>query len=238
MKKATPAQGNQVLGLILQKNVPCDRLQKLLESGLLTDLLEADPAKIDRPEFRQVVGLEKRWPPRYGWKMLRPVTVDPYHDQNVEELVKCGGYSYADDHINSKTFPDIGTEKFKISDTIRLIYFDRPVGTEAILKYFLATCYRSANIKEIIALGNILGKKRVGEHDSFFDSFNVSVDEYPIIALDPLNQFHKSGNLTDISPMAVYIVKSAPDRPLDLAIASIHNSWPIGQRFAAVRLYD
>lgn len=55
MKKATLAQGNQVLSLILQKNLSSERLQRLLASGLLSDLLDVDPEEIDRGELGEVL---------------------------------------------------------------------------------------------------------------------------------------------------------------------------------------
>ena len=61
MNDATLAQGNQVLNLILQQNVPVERLQNLLASGLLSDLLKAEsPEEIDRWEFQQLIGLCKK----------------------------------------------------------------------------------------------------------------------------------------------------------------------------------
>jgi len=59
MKDATLAQGNQVLNLILQKGVPASQLQALIESGLLSDLLDANVENVDRKKFREVIGLEK-----------------------------------------------------------------------------------------------------------------------------------------------------------------------------------
>ncbi|OGY62464.1 MAG: hypothetical protein A2745_03270 [Candidatus Harrisonbacteria bacterium RIFCSPHIGHO2_01_FULL_44_13] len=70
MKDATLAQGNQVLNLILQKQVPAEHLQDLLESGLLSDLLCANLQEIKRDDFRRVCGL----------KLLMPtftLTIDP-----------------------------------------------------------------------------------------------------------------------------------------------------------------
>ena len=57
MKNITLAQGNQVLNLILQKDVPCEQLQELLASGLLSDLLDANIQQVDRKKFREVLGL-------------------------------------------------------------------------------------------------------------------------------------------------------------------------------------
>lgn len=55
---ATLRQGNQVLNLILQLGVDSRSLQEAMESGLLSDLLQADCATIDRARFREVLGLQ------------------------------------------------------------------------------------------------------------------------------------------------------------------------------------
>lgn len=57
MKKPTLAQANQVLNLIAQKQMPAEQLQNLLESGLLSDLLDGNVGEVDREKFRRVLGL-------------------------------------------------------------------------------------------------------------------------------------------------------------------------------------
>lgn len=57
MKDATLAQGNQVLSLILQKKKSAKKIQDLLASGLLSDLLDADPRLVKRREFQRFLSL-------------------------------------------------------------------------------------------------------------------------------------------------------------------------------------
>ncbi len=52
---ATPGQMIKLLQLF--QDVPSDHLQKILESGLLADLCNADPGKIVRSDFRKACGL-------------------------------------------------------------------------------------------------------------------------------------------------------------------------------------
>ena len=59
MKNANLAQGNQVLNLILQKQTSVKQLQALIESGLLSDLLDANVEEVDRDKFREVIGFKK-----------------------------------------------------------------------------------------------------------------------------------------------------------------------------------
>ena len=57
MNDATLAQGTKVLDLILQKRTSVSELQKFINSGILADLLEANPDQIDRVELRQLLNL-------------------------------------------------------------------------------------------------------------------------------------------------------------------------------------
>ena len=56
MKDATLKQAGKVLTLM--ENTPCEQLQELLGSGLLSDLLSSDTKRINRDEFRKMCGLE------------------------------------------------------------------------------------------------------------------------------------------------------------------------------------
>ena len=58
MKDTTLAQGNGILNLILQKAVPAEQLQSLIESGILSDILDANVAEIDRKKLRKFLGLK------------------------------------------------------------------------------------------------------------------------------------------------------------------------------------
>lgn len=83
MDKATLKQANQVLNLISQKDPPSDQLQALFASGLLSDLLDANVAEVDREKFRELLGLKlllplltisvsdtsKLQPPFDGWEV-------------------------------------------------------------------------------------------------------------------------------------------------------------------------
>ena len=57
MKYATLAQGSQVANLIVQKKVSAERLQALLETGLLADLLDIDASEVNRNSLRMALGL-------------------------------------------------------------------------------------------------------------------------------------------------------------------------------------
>ncbi len=60
MSDTTLSQGNEILNLILKKRVPASQIQALLESGLLSDILDANTEEIDRFEFLRFVGLRNK----------------------------------------------------------------------------------------------------------------------------------------------------------------------------------
>ncbi|MES2953536.1 MAG: hypothetical protein V4674_03160 [Patescibacteria group bacterium] len=58
--EATLRQGMKVLQMLLDKGYSLDRLQELLESGYLGDLLDGDRAFLSRSAFRSALGWEWR----------------------------------------------------------------------------------------------------------------------------------------------------------------------------------
>ena len=67
MKMATLKQAGKVLKLVEETEIPLEQLQKLLASGLLSDLLKANLDEINRHEFRKLCGLV-RFP---VWKTIK-----------------------------------------------------------------------------------------------------------------------------------------------------------------------
>lgn len=59
MEEATLRQAMKLLYLVEQQGIPLSQLQKILESGLFTDLLKAEISSIDRTAFQRCVGLRK-----------------------------------------------------------------------------------------------------------------------------------------------------------------------------------
>jgi len=57
MKTATLKQSTEVLKLILEKEISDEQLQWMLESGALSDLLDANPDGYDRDAYRKFLGL-------------------------------------------------------------------------------------------------------------------------------------------------------------------------------------
>ena len=96
MKDATLAQGNQVVNLILQKRVPAEKLQAIIESGLLSVLLDANIGKINRDEFRQICGLKP---------LMQAFSITYDGSIRTSELIKLGKYDWHNDWITDERFP-------------------------------------------------------------------------------------------------------------------------------------
>ncbi len=141
MKDATLAQGNQVTNLILQKQTPSEQLQKLLESGLLSDLLDANlEGGIDRNAFRRLIGLI---PNSY------PVQVN--YDLSVEAAIRAGKYDWKNENITSANFPP--TRQGTMDLDIILVHYGRDMQDEEIDKDLERQGLRDAELPELLALG-------------------------------------------------------------------------------------
>ena len=105
MKNVTLKQGNQVLNLILQKDIPCEQLQELLASGLLSDLLDANIQQIDRVKFRKVLDLStfKHDKTKDGWELLEDVPFDgKQFTLKMVEFLKSGEFEVDGEEVRRR----------------------------------------------------------------------------------------------------------------------------------------
>lgn len=77
------------------------------------------------------------------------VTVD--YDQMVEQLVRNGQYDWVNRDITSRNFPS--RERGQVQLDIFLFNFDDEISSENILKEMDKLSFRSATLKELLALG-------------------------------------------------------------------------------------
>ncbi len=140
-KDATLGQGIKMLTLIEQKETPCEQLQKLLASGLLADLLDANVDEINRNAFRQFIGL----------KPLDIYTLTINYSRSVEDGVKAGKYDWSNSDITSSHFSsdEVGTKEV----SIELIHFGRNMETNEVLSELDKMELRPATLKELLAFG-------------------------------------------------------------------------------------
>ena len=141
MKNATFGQAVKILSMVEQKEVPRDQLQKLLGSGLLSDLLDADVDAIDRSVFRQAIGLVPL--------NVFNLTVD--FNRSVEDGIKAGKYDWKSDGITSEHFSSQETGMAEVA--VELFHFSKDMETEGVLKEMEKKGYRPATLKELLAFG-------------------------------------------------------------------------------------
>lgn len=142
MKEPTLGQARKVLDLIVDKGIPEEQLQKLLESGLLADLLYANVDVVDRSEFRRIIGLK----PADAFS----VTVD--YNKSLAEMIAAGRYDSFNSDINAEHFPVEG--KGKQEKGIRLFHFNRIMTSEQVIAEMDKAGYRSVLIEELLVLGS------------------------------------------------------------------------------------
>ncbi len=138
---ATLGQAAKILGLVEQKETSCDQLQRLLGSGLLSDLLEANVDTVDRDAFRRLVGL----------KPLNIFTVTVNYDLNVEDAVKAGKYNWTNSDVTSKNFPS--KRKGAAELEIILVHFNRDMGSDDVLRELDKQGLRPAELPEGLVFG-------------------------------------------------------------------------------------
>ena len=70
---ATPGQCAQVLHLLSQRQVPREQMTRLFDSGILSDVLDANLDMVDRDDLRRALGLNPELPPL----VVDPSTIGP-----------------------------------------------------------------------------------------------------------------------------------------------------------------
>lgn len=99
--RATLRQGAHILTLIGQKADDKDELTALIETGLLSDLLEASNVRsIDRNSFRKFLGL--------GSLVPKVIILPVNYDTTLEQMIAVDNYECRNDDLNTKNFPIIG----------------------------------------------------------------------------------------------------------------------------------
>ncbi|MBP9855953.1 MAG: hypothetical protein KBC48_01430 [Candidatus Pacebacteria bacterium] len=143
---ATLAQATQVLGLILEKKGNVKDLQDLLESGLLTDLLDSDPKHISRDAFRQILFLTDQIP---SYK----IKVD--YSVSFEELINRGKYEEVDERLagNISQWNFWEGQDRKPDVEVYLLPLPHDMQPTAMTQYIRRMGMRELNNKEILTFG-------------------------------------------------------------------------------------
>ncbi|MDO8493233.1 MAG: hypothetical protein Q7S19_01675 [bacterium] len=117
-----------------------NRVQALVDSGVLADILESDPTKVDRNELRKFLG-------------LTPTELEVLIDytQTLEQMITAGHYDWANSDITAKRFPLKG--EGKVARKAYLVHFDHGISSENAIKELDKQGKRPATIEELLAFG-------------------------------------------------------------------------------------
>jgi len=141
MSTATFGQAKPIINLLIdQKEVSKEGITALVESGLLADLLDADPANINRDDFRKLLGLTSAEMKAHVDRGL-----------SLKEMISAGKYDWVNDDITEKRFPIKGSGS---SETYsELVHFDRNISSKGAVNDLDKQGLRPADIAEILAFG-------------------------------------------------------------------------------------
>jgi len=136
----TSGQLVKFTSLLEQKGSNPERFQLFLGSGVLADLLEADPSGIDREEFRKMIGL----PP-----LVLRIIVD--YSLTLEQMIALGQYDWKNDDITSARFLVKGEGKNEV--VAEIVKYESGMSSEAVLADLDKKGFRPATIEELLAFG-------------------------------------------------------------------------------------
>ncbi|MCK5591321.1 MAG: hypothetical protein KAI72_05140 [Candidatus Pacebacteria bacterium] len=131
----TLKQKENILNLISE--IPNQQLQRLIDSGLLKDMLNANIDIIDRDKFRKIIGLS--------------YTITVNYDLTVEEMVEEGRYDIANPAIYEETFKIKRHPEKKI--IIELVHFNVPVNDSEVVQRLAERNLRPVTLPELLAFG-------------------------------------------------------------------------------------
>jgi hypothetical protein len=140
MSTATFGQANHILTLVNQKEVSKEKLTALVESGLLADLLDADPANINRGAYRKLLGLTPA-----------ELTANINRGLSLREMVEAGHYDWVNDDITAERFPIKGSGSVETS--FELVHFNRNIESDEAVKEMAKRGLRPADLAELLAFG-------------------------------------------------------------------------------------
>jgi hypothetical protein len=82
-------------------------------------------------------------------EFVYPLSVD--YERSVEDLVKAGGYDWANSDITSRNFPT--KRKGRAEVVVELIHFNRYISTDEVLRELDRMGFRPAKLHELLAFG-------------------------------------------------------------------------------------
>jgi hypothetical protein len=140
MTDATWEQAKHFLTFVSQKGTRGSQLQKLVVSGLLSDLLDANVDEVDRDAFRKLLG-------------LTPVELHIVVDymMSLEAMIAAGHYDWVNDNITSSRFPLKGDGRKDLAAEV--IHFNRDISSDNAVADLNRMGLRPGTIEELLAFG-------------------------------------------------------------------------------------
>lgn len=143
--KITTAEQLVVIGrLWVDKKVPVDQTQKLIDSGFLSDLCDGNLDQVKRDDFRRMLGLAP-----LNARPTFPVSVD--YRRTLAEMISAGRYDRINSDITAEHFPIKGEGQQPVE--LALFHFNRVISSDDAIREMDQAGYRPAKIEELLALG-------------------------------------------------------------------------------------
>ncbi len=147
----TSAQLKKFIGLLEQKRVTPERFQRVLGSGILSDLFEEGATLTNRFTVQQALGL--------GPIPSEPVRLIVNYDQTLKEMIAAGRYDWKSKHIVTEKFPVEGNGIIEFEAV--LFHFREDVSSENAKKSIEKAGYEVGKIEHLLSFGaNYPGEQR------------------------------------------------------------------------------
>lgn len=193
---------------------------RLIDSGLLSDLLDADPGTIDRAEFRKSLGLT---PLDVAVSRVMPVesgatgilVVD--YSLNLQQMIAAGKYDWTNSNIIEERFPvkPQGQVAEKVEYEYMLDYPNRDISTNDELKRVASI--DKDNPWQVAEISHLLAYGAAHPEDQ---------RKFPIIGL---------GSVADVGGYRGCPCLGSDGSERGLYLGLVVNDWDAGCRFLLVR---
>lgn len=162
MSKPTLGQAQHLLTIISQKGVTSESLTALFESGVLSDVLDADLSRVDREAFRATLGLGRIVPDTFRFTVVA--------GQSLEAMTTAGRYDWVNSNITKELFPIADHDCGDFEG--RYFHFGRKISSEEAVQRI-----------EKEDPNNPWSRSRLPQQLSFGAKFPEEQRKFPIVAL-------------------------------------------------------
>lgn len=137
----TSGQLKKLLGLLEQKEMTPERFNKILESGILSDVLDPNACLGNREAVRIALNLA----------VIETFRLTINHNQSLSQMIVAGHYDGTNDSITAERFPITG--EGIVEYEARYFHFDRNISSENAIKEMEEAGWQPAKIEHLLAHG-------------------------------------------------------------------------------------